>query len=245
MRGPRIERNGDAVRPAATLPSLRPTNRPANHRAHHDTRHADAFRSLFERSGTCMAVVDPMLRIHEVNKQFLREVPLSDSPVGRTLLDFVPPADHVRLRRQFTQLALGRRERLVERVTWLWPGTCDTGGTMTAVAGHSEAVPGEAPVSTIVVSVTWNEGPIDEGPGQEFRLTELDARILEGIATGMSTINLATKLYLSRQGVEYHVGSMLKKLDAPNRAALVSRAFSLGVLRSMSWPPRVDAAFVK
>ncbi|HEX3785134.1 MAG TPA: LuxR C-terminal-related transcriptional regulator, partial [Pseudonocardiaceae bacterium] len=70
--------------------------------------------------------------------------------------------------------------------------------------------------------------------------TALDARILEGVAAGASTIQLATRLYLSRQGVEYHVGSMLRKLRVSNRAALVSRAYAMGLLVADAWPPRIS-----
>ncbi len=77
------------------------------------------------------------------------------------------------------------------------------------------------------------------------RLTALDACILEGIAAGASTAELASALYLSRQGVEYHIGLMLRQFQAPNRAALVSRAHSLGVLSVGTWPPRVTAEFVE
>lgn len=58
-------------------------------------------------------------------------------------------------------------------------------------------------------------------------------------------MQLAARLYLSRQGVEYHVGLMLRRLKAPNRAALVARAHSMGMLTIGSWPPRVLPEFVK
>jgi len=77
------------------------------------------------------------------------------------------------------------------------------------------------------------------------RLTALDACILEGVAAGCSTAELASELYLSRQGVEYHIGLMLRQFQVPNRVALVSRAHTLGVLGIESWPPRVAADFVE
>lgn len=80
---------------------------------------------------------------------------------------------------------------------------------------------------------------------RERLLSDLDARILEGIAQGMSTVQLASRLYLSRQGVEYHVSTMLRRLKAPNRAALVSRAYAAGVLALGAWPPRVLPEAIK
>jgi DNA-binding CsgD family transcriptional regulator len=75
-------------------------------------------------------------------------------------------------------------------------------------------------------------------------MNDLDARILEGVAMGMSTVNLAAKLYLSRQGVEYHVGKMLRRFKVANRAALVSRAYAIGILGAGTWPPRVAPDYV-
>ena len=47
------------------------------------------------------------------------------------------------------------------------------------------------------------------------------------------------RLYLSRQAVDYRIGAMLRKLAAPSRAALVSKAYASGVLCPAQWPPRV------
>jgi DNA-binding CsgD family transcriptional regulator len=71
------------------------------------------------------------------------------------------------------------------------------------------------------------------------RLTLLDARILEGIAAGRTTAHLAAQLHLSRQGVDYHITSLLRRFTVPNRTALASRAHAAGLFRPGEWPPRV------
>ncbi|MFJ3823645.1 helix-turn-helix transcriptional regulator, partial [Streptomyces nodosus] len=38
---------------------------------------------------------------------------------------------------------------------------------------------------------------------------------------------------------------LLRKLRVPNRAALVSRAYSMGVLKVGVWPPKVVQDFIK
>ncbi|MEU5693077.1 LuxR C-terminal-related transcriptional regulator [Actinosynnema sp. NPDC020468] len=204
--------------------------------------HADAFRSLFERSGTCMAIVDTVLDVQEANRQFVRELNGPRDVVGRNLLDLVRHDGGSRLRHRFAQLADGRRERLVEQVGREVPDGGGASGTLTAVAVQGPV----AVASAIVVSVDWDTRGGDDG-SRERRplLTELDARILENVAVGMSTVKIASILYLSRQGVEYHVATMLRKLKAGNRAALVSRAYAIGVLNADAWPPRVDEAFLK
>ncbi|MFY1699967.1 MULTISPECIES: response regulator transcription factor [unclassified Solwaraspora] len=65
------------------------------------------------------------------------------------------------------------------------------------------------------------------------------ARVLEGVAAGASTAELAAALHLSPQGVEYHVAALLRRLHAANRPALVARAYALRVLDDGQWPPRV------
>ncbi|WP_406192443.1 LuxR C-terminal-related transcriptional regulator [Kitasatospora sp. NBC_01560] len=77
------------------------------------------------------------------------------------------------------------------------------------------------------------------------RLTAVDARILEGVAVGTSTVQLAALLYLSRQGIEYRIGLLMRRFQAANRPALVSRAHSLGVLSVGAWPPRVLPEFLE
>jgi DNA-binding CsgD family transcriptional regulator len=71
-----------------------------------------------------------------------------------------------------------------------------------------------------------------------------DAGVLEGVASGASSVQLAASLYLSRQGVEYHVGRLLRKFRVPNRTALVGRAYSMGIFDDGSWPPKVRREFV-
>lgn len=83
-------------------------------------------------------------------------------------------------------------------------------------------------------------GPLGGG----VLLNDLDARILEGVAVGVSSVQLAARLYLSRQGVEYHIGSMLRRFRVPNRTALACKAFSMGVFGGGAWPPKVRPEFI-
>ncbi len=85
--------------------------------------------------------------------------------------------------------------------------------------------------------------PVPAGTGPV--LDALDAQVLEGVAGGESTMQLASRLYLSRQGIEYRVGQMLRRFDAPNRPALVARAHALGMFAPGQWPPHVLPERVK
>jgi DNA-binding NarL/FixJ family response regulator len=62
---------------------------------------------------------------------------------------------------------------------------------------------------------------------------------VEGLAAGELTVQLAAQLHFSRQGVEYRISRLLRKFDAANRAALVARAYTMGLLCADSWPPKV------
>jgi DNA-binding CsgD family transcriptional regulator len=206
--------------------------------------YADAFRSLFERSGICMASLNAELRVQEANEPFLAELGGTAGTLeGRELFDFLRVRAESDLRRQLMRLAAGWSERVVERVHVVRGGDQANPAQLTAVSTKADT----RAVPRVVVMLQLDEAP--EGPagrsGGRLQLTDLDARILQGVAMGMSTVNLATKLYLSRQGVEYHVGTMLKKFKAGNRPALVSRAYSIGVLDASSWPPKVAPMFIK
>jgi DNA-binding CsgD family transcriptional regulator len=64
------------------------------------------------------------------------------------------------------------------------------------------------------------------------------------VAAGVSTIQLASKLYLSRSGIEYHVDILFRKLKVNNRPALISKAYFMGVL-CPGWPPHVHPDYLK
>lgn len=98
-------------------------------------------------------------------------------------------------------------------------------------------------------------GPVDTGttgsvshealqPADCWTLSSLQARILEGVAAGFSSGRLSRELYFSAKTIDYHVRVMSDKLQAPNRVALVAKAFVLEILRTDSWPPRVACEIV-
>ncbi|WP_078841571.1 helix-turn-helix domain-containing protein [Streptomyces acidiscabies] len=76
-------------------------------------------------------------------------------------------------------------------------------------------------------------------PDDGLILSSVQARVLEGVAAGLSSGSLSRELYLSSKTIDYHVRVMSEKLQAPNRVALVARAFVLRILCTDSWPPRI------
>ena len=202
----------------------------------------------------CLASLDAQLSVVTATDDFFTQFGKPSSDVcGSSLYALLPPEAQPVLEPYFAQLADGDRDRFNERVLVTKGGDGAFAGDLIAMAVRGEG----NQLSSIVVLFR----PDALGPRPDERavatlkrscrsgrrkslLTPLDARILEGVAAGASTMQLATRLYLSRQGVEYHVGSMLRKLRVSNRAALVSRAYSMGLLVPGAWPPRIAPEIV-
>lgn len=76
-------------------------------------------------------------------------------------------------------------------------------------------------------------------------LTPAEARILELVAQGLSTRQIASVKRVSSQAITYHIRHLLAKLDATNRAGLVAHAYAAKVLEPSDWPPRVDPRLIR
>jgi DNA-binding CsgD family transcriptional regulator len=159
---------------------------------------------------------------------------------GRDLCDLLlapPPAS---LRHRFTDLTEGRSNRFTERVT----GRDGAGRTFSANLTAIAVAGPDGPAGLVILLRHIGDADPAEPSGLQT-LSEIDARVLEGVAGGASTVQLASRLYMSRQGVEYRVGRLLRRFDAPNRPALVARAHGLGMFATGQWPPRVLPDFVE
>jgi DNA-binding NarL/FixJ family response regulator len=64
----------------------------------------------------------------------------------------------------------------------------------------------------------------------ESTLTPREADVLRAIAQGQPNKRIAAELGMSERTVKFHVGSLLRKLDAANRTEAVARARSRGLL---------------
>ncbi|GLY15205.1 hypothetical protein Kisp01_22200 [Kineosporia sp. NBRC 101677] len=163
---------------------------------------------------------------------------------GTHIYDLFHPSAESVLPRSFATLLEERRTQFVTRALGL-RGKDDgfyAEVSCVAVRGEDQSLRG------FVIQVQPEEavpGSVSVAGAPRALLSPLECRILEAMATGSSTIQMATRFFLSRQGVEYHVGRMLRKFKAPNRAALVSRAYSMGVLSPGCWPPHVAQGYVK
>ncbi|CAM5395466.1 PAS domain-containing protein OS=Streptomyces alboniger OX=132473 GN=CP975_32155 PE=4 SV=1 [Streptomyces alboniger] len=207
---------------------------------------ADGITDGFDRADAYIACLDPALTIQQVNQEFDRRFGGSASSLcGRHFCDLIHPSVRPPLMQQFSRMLEGKRHRFLTDVIAVGQEDSASALPLRAMAVRGAHTPDVAAI--LVVMTAGNEGAesTEAMAPRKKLLSEIDARILEGIAAGVSTIPLASRLFLSRQGVEYHVTGLLRALKVPNRAALVSRAYSMGVLKVGTWPPKVVEDFIK
>lgn len=204
----------------------------------------DIFRSIFEQSGMCMATLDLRSRIVEANRYFFKQFGRTSADVrGRSFHDFLHPSVQGKLKRQFARLAEGSETRFAEQMVPFGAEEALFVGELTGIAVPGRA--GRADAIMVVLKPDVAERESRMATSKDKLFSALDARILEGVAAGESTVQLAAKLYLSRGGVEYHVTTLLRKLKVTNRPALVSKSYAMGILSVGQWPPRVLPDYIK
>jgi DNA-binding CsgD family transcriptional regulator len=74
--------------------------------------------------------------------------------------------------------------------------------------------------------------------------TERELSILCLMAVGLTNIETAAKLHISRHTVAQYIAGMLRATGARNRAELVARAYCDGILRTGIWPPKLHTRAV-
>ncbi|NGO43252.1 PAS domain-containing protein [Streptomyces sp. YC419] len=224
-----------------------------------------------DQSGLYLAYLDTTLTIRQANRDFFGKFGGSSTKVlGRSFCHLVHPNVRRPLGDRVARLLAGRRPQFsIQAVIMLPEGRTFT-GVLTAVAVHGDS---HRVAAVLVVIRARNEGEEreaeveteeevkeeaeekkegDEGEAEVVTdqeilekeiLMKVDAQIIEGMAEGMSTAALAERVHLSRQGVEYRVTGLLRRFAVPNRTALVSSAYTRGILLTDAWPPRVNSDF--
>jgi PAS domain S-box-containing protein len=201
--------------------------------------------ALFDNSSARIAQLDLQLRLIGGNAGFAEVFGLSVEELsGLALTDLVHA--HVRdmLTRRLLSLARGERSRFTDRVVTI--GSADgASAELTGLAVTSDAGRVDSLVILLELDPELAVAPVAGSSYGRKPLTRMDALVLEGVAAGMSTVQLASKLFLSRGGVEYHVSALMKNLDAANRSELVSKAYSTGLFSMGNWPPQVIEDFIE
>jgi DNA-binding CsgD family transcriptional regulator len=192
-----------------------------------------------------MAKLDPSIRLIKANADFSRQFGCLPAELhGSRFCDLLHKDVRAQVRQQFAHLLAQQRPRFTEpMISFHQKDSTIFTGELTGFA-----VRGDGDRIDSLMALVCPEGGSKNGrpsaSSRKLLLTDLDARILEGVATGVSTVRLAANLYLSRGGIEYHVDILLRRLKVNNRPALVSKAYSMGLLRQ-GWPPHVNPEYLK
>jgi PAS domain S-box-containing protein len=202
------------------------------------------LRSLFERSSMCMAKLDNGIRVIEGNANFSRQFGCVPAELGgRRFADLLHADVRPQVSQQFTRLLAEQGSRFTEpMIAFHQKDSTVFSGELTGFTVRGDD--GGRVDSLMVLVCPW-EGSRKGRPAASHKLvvTDIEARILEGVARGVSTVNLASMLYLSRGGITYHVDNLMRKLKVKNRPALVSKAYFVGMIRP-GWPPRIHPDYL-
>ncbi len=196
--------------------------------------------SLLESSCTRIAQLDLQLNLVGANAGFADALGLPvDALPGHALVDLVHVSVREKLTRRLLSLAQGDRSRFTDRIVPF----VGIGGASVELIGI--AVTNDAGrVNSLIVLAEPEQSSdalVPEPAAARKPLNRMEALVLEGVAAGMSTVQLAARLFLSRGGVEYHVSALMKKFKAANRSEMVSKAYTAGLFSAGSWPPRLIA----
>lgn len=220
----------DPFDPSPLLPALGPSG-PEAWRPH---------RTAFEVSGTATVLLDLDGRIVEAN-------PACETAAGhhRGRLVGRPaclllPADEVGVHQQYwAGLAAGRRDRYeVLGALRRADGTLLEHRVVVCLVRDAAGVPTGAVGCALPYGSGGTRLPASRQP------TDGELTVLALLALGRSIGQIATELGLTRRGVDYRLSRLRSKLraDGPggvpaSGAALVARAYVLGVLEPPVWPP--------
>jgi hypothetical protein len=184
------------------------------------TKQADdayPFWLLFDEPSTCIAQLDLQLRVVGGNACFIAVFGLDVGALrGCEIINLVHSSVREKLSSQLQSLVSGDRGRFTDRLaTAPGCGTANLGITGISVTNDTGRV------ESLIILVQPEK--IDSVPAHPVEvgkpLTKVDAGVLEGVASGMST--------------------------AGNRSELISKAYAAGLFSIGMWPPRVISDFVE
>lgn len=74
------------------------------------------------------------------------------------------------------------------------------------------------------------DAPVDTHAGEERAVSKREEEVLQLIADGCSTPEVAAQLYISQKTVKNHLASIYQKLDARDRTQAVLQAVRMGIV---------------
>ncbi|MDX2695398.1 LuxR C-terminal-related transcriptional regulator [Streptomyces ipomoeae] len=194
-----------------------------------------------DETSLCAALVAPCFHIAATSENFARITGNAIESIKQlSFRDILRLNPGSRLTHHLDDLFQSKKEHIVERFVG---ATLD--GSVNDIHVHVFAVEGnrvDGGRMALVIIRRQYGAPYSE---KQVTLSRIAARIVEGIAMGDSSNQIASRLSMSRQGVEYHISGLLRKFDAPSRTALISRMFARQIFDETCWPPMVLPQYVK
>lgn len=202
------------------------------------------FQAFFNAAEIGVLVLDLQATVLDANPAALRLTGRGLHEVrGRSLDIALAPADLQRHGERWAELVAGRRGRYDLTVALRSNDGRQRPArlTVTLVRGRDDA-----PSTVLCLAVPL--APDTETVSLPVRSLPSpgEAAVLERLAAGASLQQIATDLGMSRRGVDYRITRLRHKLraDGPGgapatSAALIARAYALGILHPAVWPPRV------
>ena len=218
--------------------------------AHERTRRelADAeqrFRAFFNAAEIGVMTLDLQGTVLDVNPAALRLLGYHLHQVrGRSMASALGAADIERHAPLWAELVAGRRNRYDLTVTVRSSDGSQRPAQLTAALVRTRD--GD-PSTVLALAVPLAPDTTTAAPPPTRSLPSAgEAAVLERLATGASLQQIATDLGMSRRGVDYRITRLRHKLraDGPGgapatSAALIARAYALGILHPAVWPPKV------
>ncbi|MBB5109579.1 PAS domain-containing protein [Streptomyces spectabilis] len=211
-----------------------------------ETTEVDKLRSaLFNSEKLCKAVMEgvgiPLIavtlqgRVEGANEAFSRALGIPQHQIiGRCIADFVMPSDHGALAILQDSVMQATQDVVHGRLLLRREGQVILAEVKIQVPGESYGCE-----SAIWIITSWEDPAAQlERTSAISSIIELDRKVLELLALGCSNSEIAEDLSLSRQGLDYRLKSLRKRLKADSRGALVARAYAQGLFDINSWPPR-------
>jgi PAS domain S-box-containing protein len=199
-------------------------------------------RSALTADSEALVFLNRNQQVQYASPEFFRQFGGSAEELcGRPFRNLVAPDLREGLESHLKQLLLGARDKYSHRTALLRRSASPLIATLTATA-----LKGSSPNRALAIQLARPaDGYASRAASRGASLSEMSVKVLEGTAAGLTSEFLAAHLFISRQAVDYHIARMLRQFGMPNRAALIALAYSTGILKTGTWPPRVADGLVK
>jgi PAS domain S-box-containing protein len=201
------------------------------------------YRSLFERSGVPIAVFGLDQRVRDANPAYCRMLGYRpDEMRGTHVRHLITRATAVATSDRWLAVVAGELDGYRTVTTGVRKdGSAVSGQTIVSLVRTAAGDPELIYAVSDPAILTADGEPVEPIAANRFELSLREIDVLEGVAEGQSSVQVARRLGMSSKGVDYHVSKLGELLGVPTRTGMVARAYAVGLLVSGVWPPRVAA----